>query len=313
MYGAATRVLHINEVARVPSTLVETARSQGKNWRLHRIPAATPPWGPAIRARARDYAGSLALRRGADIVHVHYGVNGYYAWGMDAPTVLHLHGSDIRTDIHRHPHSALLRAALRRADLVLFATPDLADLVTPYRPDAHYLPNPIPPRFLTPTATRRQRRLVVAARWDDSKGGMDLVRAAGRLVEAGVEVHGFDWGTYATQAADLGVICHPLMEIDTLQVFLASARLVIGQQAVPALSMLDLQALAQGTPVLSPFTAPGITTTSLDSLVAEALAAWSLTDRELAAAGETGNAWVRAHHVPEATVAALEEHYRALV
>lgn len=313
MYSSASRILHINEVARVPSSLVASARERGRDWRLHRIPAATPPWGAAAWARARDFVDSAALRRGADLLHVHYGPNGYYAWGARVPVVLHLHGTDIRIDINRPGHGALLRRSLRMADLVLYSTPDLDEWVAPYRSDAIYLPNPLPEAFLTVSTTPRTRRLVFATRWDDSKGGIQLVDAARALVAHGIDVHGFDWGVLSSQAREAGVICHPYMGLAQLRDFLAGARLVVGQQAYRALAMLDLQALAQGVPVVSPFSAPGTIPSTLPSLTADILRAWEHSDADLEQAGESGRAWVETYHGPNAVLAELEGHYTRLL
>ena len=123
--------------------------ANGYHWLLHPLPPVRRPLASAALRRAADGARWLRTRRGADIVHIHYGPNGYYGWGARAPYVLHLHGSDVRVDLHRPAAGALMRRSLKGAAAVLYSTQDLAEAVEALRPDAQWLPNPLSLEALT--------------------------------------------------------------------------------------------------------------------------------------------------------------------
>lgn len=335
MYSETTRVVHVNEVANVPSTLVEVAQQQQKPWSLRRIPAGKGNPLKVIATRLLDLASWVVARHSADIVHVHYAANGYYGWGRK-PFVLHLHGSDVRKDWQKPVLRQVISYSLRRADAVICATPDLVDWVSAVRPDAQWVPNPLPLEFFsTSQVTPVPGRVVFSSRWDETKGLDLLLPLASLLVKAGVEVHGLDWGSHAAEARDAGVILHPLMSLTDFADFLASASLVVGQLQFAALSMTDYQTLALGRPLLCSASVESAPTGSapVASVVApgedfpkgatdcfprdpELLAGWigkvlsAPDDYEQAASRRE---WVHQHHHPQQVVTKLEEIYQELL
>ncbi|MGP7959858.1 hypothetical protein ACTVCO_03470 [Sanguibacter sp. A247] len=263
--GAHPRALHVNDVAGVASTLVATARARGLGWDLRRIPAGRGAPAPIVAARrARDLAGAVLPLARADVAHLHYGVTGYYEWVTRRPVVLHLHGTDLRVDARSRWLGPVVRSAMRRAQLVLVATPDLLDLARELRDDAIYLPNPVPDVLFAPAGSvpdpagpRRGTRVVFNMRWDDAKGGTALVAAARALVRDGLAGHGdldvvgLDWGAHAAEARAAGVRLVPLQDAAGYRALLAGADLVVGQQRAGALGISDLEALALGRPLVA--------------------------------------------------------------
>ncbi|MCS4484028.1 glycosyltransferase [Gleimia sp. 6138-11-ORH1] len=342
MYSAATKVVHVNEIANVPSTLVAQAQHEGKAWSLQRIPAGKGHPLRVISSRLQDLFHWLRKRRGADLIHLHYAANGYYGWGK-LPFVLHLHGSDIRKDWQKPGLKQVISKSLRRADKVLCATPDLLPWVQKVRPDAVWVPNPLPLEFFIPIDTPVvSGRVVFSSRWDDTKGLDVLLPLAQELVDAGVEVHGLDWGDQAFRAAELGVVLHPLMPLPEFARFLASADLVVGQLQFAALSMTDYQTLALGRRLLcsqSVEAVPAATVAASDSNFPEgaaqptllehvsplpatlprdpkAIAKWiisQLAEVDSPAAMQARRDWVYENHHPANVVARLEEIYREIV
>ena len=119
MYSNDTKVLHLGDVASTGTNLVHTARANGRSWALRNLPAA--PSLTSLSAWARR--GTDALRYLSDgtkpeLQHIHYGPNGYYGWLKDAPYVLHLHGTDLRQDLHRPLIGNVERAAVKHAAFV---------------------------------------------------------------------------------------------------------------------------------------------------------------------------------------------------
>lgn len=257
MYSNDTKVLHLGDVASTGTNLVHTARANGRSWALRKLPAA--PSLTSLSAWARR--GTDALRYLSDgtkpeLQHIHYGPNGYYGWLKDAPYVLHLHGTDLRQDLHRPLIGNVERAAVKHAAQLVVATPDLLEAARELDSSAIYVPNPLPPETYrrsmraqdSPKSSTGQ--VFFSARWDDSKGGESLVDLAGDLVADGIEVVGVDWGTHAKSAKEAGVKMFPKMTSEDFEGALKSADVVIGQFSFGSLGMSELQCLALGRPLV---------------------------------------------------------------
>ncbi|WP_165218794.1 glycosyltransferase [Schaalia sp. ZJ1691] len=319
MYSNDSRILHVNEVANVASTLVDEARHEGKNWRLRRIPAGRGNIFTVATSRARDLVTARKLIGASDVVHLHYATNGYLIWGS-TPSVLHLHGSDIRKDWKRPLLKSVISASLRAADAVVYSTPDLYQWIEDMRPDATWIPNPVPRSFLEPVpGVTRSERIVFSSRWDETKGIELLLPLAQRLVEAGCEVVGLDWGTHREDARRVGVKLEPLMDHHEFKGFLAGAKVVVGQLKFPALSMTDFQTMALGIPLICSANSeqpPAYTVTCDDyaGLVPrdpEAIAELILDGSH--PSDSVASQWVEDHHSPGVTVRACEDVYRRIL
>lgn len=327
LYTDQTRVLHVGNVAHTGFNLVSQARSEGKQWALRTIPAA-----PSLRSPSAWVArGADALRyslgvQTPDLAHVHYGPNGYYGFLKSAPMVLHLHGTDLRQDLHRPLLGNLEHGALRHAEAVIVATPDLLEAAQQERSDAVFIPNPVPlalvnasPPPLTPTVASLlpQDYVFFSARWDDSKGGMALVELAEDLVRDGVNVLGVDWGTYSRQATQAGVKMLPLLPVEQFHAVIAKAAVVVGQFTIGALTISELSALALARPVVSwadPLLEGEVPLCSAQIEHAASQIKGLLKDpSEAAQMGELGKQWVYENRHPSAAVGRLEDLYRAIL
>ena len=306
------RVAHVGDVAGVGSALVTQARATGHRWMLYTLPAVRGPLVPAAARRAVDGVRWLRTRPGADVVHVHYGPNGYYGWGTRTPYVLHMHGSDVRMDLHRPVARELTLLSLRNAAAVLYSTQDLAGEVTALRPDAQWLPNP-----LSLEALEGERpgpvsgRVVFSSRWDSTKGGEALVDAVAALVADGVEVHGVSWGVLAPRAQAAGARLHPLMTRPAFLDLMASAEVVVGQHSFGVPGMTELQAMALGRPVV--MQAPGTPVIASTTATLPERVRWALNHpRQAEQTAERARAWCLATHAPSAAVERLDALYTRL-
>jgi glycosyltransferase involved in cell wall biosynthesis len=147
------KVLHVHNVAQVPTTLVKALRALGAEADFVEDP------------RGADLSTY-------DIVHVHYAVNRRSLRGVrlakraGKPIVLHHHGSDVRriTPAGMRPlppwYEAVSRWARRRAIKVLLATPDL----TRFCPAGAYVPNPVDLELFRPTGGEKLDRVLICGR-----------------------------------------------------------------------------------------------------------------------------------------------------
>lgn len=338
------RVLHVNDVAGVASAAVAQAARDGLSWRLWLLPpvrgaaAAVKVW-----RRARDLAAFRPAGRSADVLHVHYGLFGYYAWSVRRPYLLHLHGTDVRGNLRSRTLRPLVLAAIRHAGAVVYSTPDLAEAVAAIRPDAVWLPAPLHPALTDMAADHSAAdslvagsaavgdaardaaqgapRIVFASRWDPIKGlerQLDLARDIhARYPQA--ELTGIDWGSGARLAEAAGVRLLPLLPPDGFRALLAGADVVIGQLASGALGIADLEAMALGRPLIARFAqtaaygdAPDIWNT--DDLAPLSALAAILGDPVIAAERRVAaRDWALRHHGAESFVRAVQPRYERIL
>ena len=165
------RVLHVNDVANVGTTLVAALRAEGVDAHLRRLrlPAAGSSTALKIASLPLRIAElvrvDLEARAGAyDLLHIHYAYLGVIAALGQHRAVVHCHGTDVREGLRDMLRRPLVLTALRYARAVLVSTPDLIALVRAVRRDATFLPNPIdttlfraPARTCMPSTTTAPR------------------------------------------------------------------------------------------------------------------------------------------------------------
>lgn len=324
----AVQVLHVNDVAGVASAAVAQARVDDLPWRLWTLPPVRGAAMPVkLWRRARDLVRFHPAGRAADVLHVHYGLFGYYAWSVRRPYLLHLHGTDVRGNLRSRALRPLVLAAIRRAGAVVYSTPDLAAEVRALRPDATWLPAPLSPdvnaapeRAGEPIRPTDAPRIVFASRWDPVKG-LDRQLALARDLRRsypGADLVGIDWGTGASSAADAGVALRPMLPAAEFRALMAGADIVVGQLASGALGVADLEAMALGRPLIARFThasdygsqAPIWNTEEVDPVRAASLI---LSDPEAAVDRcVAARVWALEHHGAESFVRAALPIYQAL-
>ncbi|MEQ3551238.1 hypothetical protein WIS52_12220 [Pseudonocardia nematodicida] len=258
-------VLHVNDAAFTAERMITEARRRGLEWDL--LPKAAPDrsW-PGISGRARRaliggrWVARLAVQaRRHDVVHVHSASTLAHSRFGAPRYVLHCHGTDVRTTQYDPARTASIVDGLRRAEAVLYSTPDLAEHVLGHRPDAVYLPVPIDvdavPEW-SPVPGRPQ--VVFASRWSPDKG-VDTQLAVARELRTRfggeVDVVGLDWGPCSAEAARVGVRLVPRSGHADYLALLAGAAVVVGQSA-GILAASELEALAAGAPVVVPVPLP---------------------------------------------------------
>ncbi|MBT1003039.1 glycosyltransferase [Paenarthrobacter sp. DKR-5] len=317
------RVLHLGDISGTSRNVIDVARRKGLDWELRAVPAGRGAHPLAVAARrALDLAAVRLARPRPDILHINYGVSGYYGWGRRG-TVLHLHGTDVRQDLHSRFLGPVVRRSILTASAVLYSTPDMGDAVRALRPDAAWFPAPLPLAAIEPVPAGEHagQRLFFASRWDESKGAPELIKLAARLRATHPEVvlEGLDWGHLAGAAREAGVLLLPHMPESDYRRKLAEADVVVGQQRFGVLGLSELEAMAQGTPLVAAFSAQdayGDEAPLHNSRTADPL---ELVGRILAdpakaaATAALGREWALAHHSPVVLEERLEELYAAVL
>lgn len=318
------QVVHIGDISGTSRNVIAVAQQKGMDWRLRPVPTGRGQSPMLILwRRLRDLVEVRCNRPKPDLLHINYGVSGYYGWFRQG-VVLHLHGTDVRQDLQSKFLGPVVRHSIKTADVVLYSTPDMAAALLQIRPDATWFPAPLPLAaevLLTPTQPRNGRRIFFASRWDDTKGApelLDLVREI-RRSRPTVEMQGLDWGKHRHEAAALGVQLLPHMSEPAFRQQLADADIVVGQVRFGVLGLSDLEAMAQARPLVASYTvkdAYGSDAPIANSATAAPidLVLGLLDDPERAEAlGKSGRLWALRYHSASVLQQRLSDIYAGLL
>jgi glycosyltransferase involved in cell wall biosynthesis len=330
------RIVHVNDIASVASTLARAQRELGHDATV--IEPARSGFGSNLLIRAALLPvrwGSLLfvavrLRRGRwDAIHIHYAWKGVVGVLSGRPFVLHCHGTDVRGIRRGSVRGRLNSLSMRRAAAVYYATPDLAEWVLPERPDAIFLPNPIEtdrfhPAAAADPARAGRRDVLVGVRLDPIKGVDTIVGTIRELLgrRPGVRVTIVAQGGGVARAASVAgpnTVVVARSSRDELPGLFRDHRLALGQFLVGAMGNYELEALASGVPVVMRFDQgaaysdqpPLVNAATADEAagrICELLDDPAALDRLAAAA----TAWVDANHAARTVAARVLADYARL-
>jgi glycosyltransferase involved in cell wall biosynthesis len=262
------KVVHVNDIAFVGSTLVDGLRAAGADARLiqPRTPGASMPYPwKVVTYPFRAWpliATALNLRRAsAQIVHVHYASQALPALLSGHPYVVHCHGSDIRGVSGSSPAGRWMAPVLARASTVLYSTPDLARWIGQFRRDALFMPNPIDTSAFAPAVSLplNASDVLVATRLDPIKGVDDIIftieciRSLRPTTTFTIIANGPDVGRAIAAAGRMSKVI-PTVRHHEMPGILHGHRVAIGQFKLGILSQVELEAMASGVPIATSFT-----------------------------------------------------------
>jgi glycosyltransferase involved in cell wall biosynthesis len=226
------------------------------------------------------------------------------------PFVLHFHGGDLIEDDRRAYWHMLHVYAARRAARCLVSTPDLLQYAERLPVSLEFLPNPVD---LNVESGGGGGGIVFSSKLDSRKGSEIFLPAAIELRKRGYEVTVLGFGSSAYKDGVL-VLIDELNQIGAKIIrqrlssnefndILGKADVVVGQFAVGALGVTELDALARGRPIVTRFDfpaaygAPPPVSWAQDSAgivekVESLLGGAALRERQ----GLEGREWVRREH-----------------
>jgi glycosyltransferase involved in cell wall biosynthesis len=257
-----------------------------------------------------------------DAVHIHYAYLGMLGVVGKFPYLLHCHGTDVReiTPFTR----PMIERALRAADTVYYATPDLASYVLERRPDARFLPNPVDSNEFAPLAPAREsRKVFICCALKHIKGSPRLLDACRRLARErpDIEITALAGGEHSPQFELLpNVRLIPHMPRHLLPQVISQHGVVVGQVLLGAVGMAELEAMACGRPVIAwysytrayPETPPIVR--AVDGFdIAAAVARFVDNAEEREAIGKAGRAWVERYHGIAGIAQAVEHDALAMI
>ncbi len=308
-------ILHVNDIANVGATLVDGLAALGHQAELRRLRLVAGQRSTAVKLLAAPLrlqelgAVNHQVRRGRyDIVHIHFAYLGWLGILGRYPYILHCHGSDVRRDLHDPLRRWPILQSLKRARRVLVSTPDLLDIVQPFRPDAHFLPNPIHTENFQPDPLKESHRarILLISRLDSIKG-IDIafqaiahLHAAAPDIEVTAIAAGPEYPRYAHVA---GVRFIPPVAYAEMPALLNAHDIIVGQFAFGVLGMSELESLACGKPVIchsayaEVYPDPPPVFASRDpAAIAGQILTWVAHPAAMAEIGAQGRAWAIKYH-----------------
>ena len=252
-----------------------------------------------------------ARRLDADVFHLHYARHGWVAPLLNAPYVLHCHGTDVNATLPGRGWGRIVARAMRGAAAVLYATPDLAPSVAAYRPDGEFMPNPIavapsPEAPADPTAD-----VLLGVRLDPVKGTDAIAELMAEIMRRRPSTsvtlisHGSQVDRLRRVIGSAGTVISPVPHAAMGSLF-ASHRVAVGQMKVGALGTFELEAMAAGLPTAASFRFPDaypvpppvVDGNDLADVAGQLIEL--LDDQQMRnARGAASRGWVVDHHAPE--------------
>lgn len=306
------RIAEINDIASVASDLAKGLRDRGHDVTVirPRLFGGGLPWmvkpvvGPI---RGVEWAQIIRkVREGNfDIVHIHYAYLGMMGVLGKFPYMLHCHGSDVReiTPFTR----PMIQRALRNAEKVYYATPDLAAYVLERRPDAEFLPNPVDSELFRPIEPAAGHDSVfICCSLNDIKGAPRILDACRRLatLRPDIKITAVAGGDYTKDFAELpNITLIPHQPRHHLPEIISQHGVVVGQVLLGVVGMAELEAMACARPVVSWFSHRGAYeefppfVRAVDGFdIATAVIKLVDDAAERARLGEASRAWVTKYH-----------------
>lgn len=323
------KVLHINDIANVGSTLVAGLKQLGHTADLRRLrlfAAKQPSLVKMLALPWRLYEISEVNREikrvKYDVVHIHFAYLGWTGIVGGYPYFLHCHGSDVRRWLRDPIRRRLFGQSLGQARSVFYSTPDLAQPVSSVRPDALFLPNPVNVTHFEPvTKAENQQpvRVLIISELSPIKKASVAFEAVKRLIanHPEVQVTAINRGLDRSHYYDTpGVTFTAPVPYEDMPALINAHDIVIGQFGIGSIGMAELEGLACGKPVICyfkygdcyPHPPPLFSTDRLEQVVNYLIAL--VEDPKLRReSGEQSRAWVLQYHSYISIARQLEQIY----
>ncbi len=263
-----------------------------------------------------------------DLVHIHWASYGILGLTSRIPFIVECHGSDVRTRLQHPFFRSILTPVFRKAAAILCITPDLLPAVQLVRPDAIFLPAPIDTKRFAPAQAMqlpRLRNILLFTRLDPIKGVDVAVEGIKQFSYRYPDIHVqlLDWGAlrneYRERYSHHFEFIAPVTSYEVTNL-INEADVIVGQFALGALGLSELQAMSCAKPVICSFryddaypTPPPLFRASTAEEIDAHLENLYQHPEVGIALGKKSREWVIANHDYPVLAGRLEELYRTII
>jgi glycosyltransferase involved in cell wall biosynthesis len=322
------RIALVHDIAGVAAVQAELLRKAGHEVDEIDLPAVGAGWSWPAKALALPFRfaaylpAANRLRRGKyDVVHIHWLSQGVVGLLARRSFFVQAHGSDLHLNLRNAVYRRVTASVLKRARKIFYVTPNLLSFLGDYSDKAIYLPNPVDLRGVAVPlpAPKEVARVVIFTRLDPVKGVEHIFPAAERLRANGLEITALDWGPlardyvrkYGQSVRFVKTVPHP-----TVGSFLSEFDVVIGQMRQGILSLMEIEALAAGRPLVTavnwelyPDDPPPVLHAGTADEIASVVTSLKANPSELARLSREGREWAVRNHSYAHHLQLLEASY----
>jgi glycosyltransferase involved in cell wall biosynthesis len=323
------RIALVHDIAGVAKIQARLLRAAGHDVDEIALPRTGAAWRWPLKAlalpvRVLAYLPAAGrLRSGSyDVVHIHWLPVGIVGVMAGVPFHVQAHGSDLHANLQNPILRWVTRLVLRRAKSVFYVTPNLLAYLEGFESKARELPNPVEPGEIAPEPVPPEAvsRAVIFTRLDPVKGVDRIFPAVVELADS-VEFTALDWGPlaseyvkrYGRQVRFVGAVPH-----EQIGVFLQEFDLVVGQMRQGILSLMELEAMAAGRPLITGVNwdlyqedPPPVLGAANPSEIVAAVRSLGANQSELIRLSHEGREWVARNHGYAHHLKLLEASYFA--
>jgi glycosyltransferase involved in cell wall biosynthesis len=324
---SVARIALVHDVAGVAAVQAGLLRSAGHDVDQIELPLHGARWKWPAKALALPFRlaaylpAANRIRSGRyDVVHIHWIANGVVGLLARRPFFAQAHGSDLHVNLRNPLYRSVSNLVLKRAKNVFYVTPNLRTYLRDVDEKAVYLPNPVDMRGIgTPyPAPTQVSKVLIFTRLHPVKGVDQIFPAVDRLVRT-VEVAALDWGPlardYVRRYKDRVRFVKPMAHAD-IGPFLNGFDVVIGQMRQGILSLMEIEGLATGRPVITaidrslyPTDPPPVIAASSAAEIAEAVEDLRAHPERLVEISRLGREWALRNHSYSHHLQLLESTY----
>ena len=321
------RIALVHDVAGVAAVQAGLLRSAGHEVDQIELPVLGAGWKWPAKALALPFRlaaylpAANRIRTGHyDVVHIHWIANGVVGLFARRPFFVQAHGSDLHVNFGNPLYRSASNMVLKKATKVFYVTPNLRAYLRHVDDKAVYLPNPVDMRGIgTPyPAPTQVSNVLIFTRLHAVKGVDRIFPAVDRL-KRGVDVTALEWGPlapgYVRQYRDRVRFVKPMVHAD-IGPFLNGFDVVIGQMRQGILSLMEIEGLATGRPVITaidwslyPTDPPPVIAASTADEIAEAVEDLRSHPERLAEISRLGREWALRNHSFSHHLQLLESTY----
>jgi glycosyltransferase involved in cell wall biosynthesis len=331
------RILHVNNMNQVAQIYGSGLSQRGHAVTIYEpsfvgahaplpLKLAMMPWRVLDMRHIVDKLNS----RYFDIVHIHWASYGVLGLASRIPFVVYCRGDDVRDRLKQPFFRLLLTPILRRAAAVMCSTPDLLPVVQAVRPDVLFFPAPIDTDRFAPgegdhCCPPRPWTVLLFASLDLNKGADVATQGIARFVKRhpGVRVQLLDCGAlrdrYKRQYSERFEFI-PLVAPDKVEHLIRPADVIVGQFALGALGLAELEAMSCAKPVICSFrykeaysTPPPVFQATTAREIDEHLENLFQHPEVGASYGQSAREWVIKNHNHRTLSARLEVLYQSIL
>ena len=321
------RIALVHDIAGVAAIQADLLRSAGHSVDQIALPTFGASWqwpakGLALPLRLASYLPTVRRLRsgGYDVVHIHWLTLGVIGLLARRPFFAQAHGSDLHLNLNNPAYRWVTRSVLKKAKKVFYVTPNLRAYLAEFEPKLVYLPNPVELTVTTgriPTPTR-VAKVLIFTRLDPVKG-VELIFPAVERLRKSVEITALDWGSegreYVPRYREWVSFVNPIPHGE-VGAFLGQFDVVIGQMRQGILSLMEIEALAAGRPLITaidwslyPDDPPPVIAAFGPEEIVAAVEKLKLAPNELDELSRKGREWAVRNHGLAHHLKLLEEAY----